>query len=68
MPQIRKIDKAAAIDKDIQIVIAEGAASSAAAWPAISATRASPASGAVDKKPLAAWYQRVPGVECPAWT
>jgi nucleoside-diphosphate-sugar epimerase len=64
MPQIRKIDKSAAIDKDIQIVIAGGGGFIGGSLARYFRDKGFTRIRAVDKKPLAAWYQRVPGVEC----
>ena len=64
MPQIRKIDKTAAVDKNIQIVIAGGGGFIGGNLARYFHDKGFTRIRAVDKKPLAEWYQRIPGVEC----
>jgi GDP-D-mannose 3', 5'-epimerase len=64
MPQIRKIDKTVPVDKNIQIVIAGGGGFIGGNLARYFRDKGFTRIRAIDKKHLAAWYQRVPGVDC----
>ncbi len=64
MPQTLKDKKTAALEKDIQIVIAGAGGFIGGNLARYFRDKGFTRIRAVDKKPLPEWYQRVPGVEC----
>ncbi len=64
MAQTRKTTKSAAGDKDVQLVIAGAGGFIGGNLARYFRDKGFTRIRAVDKKPLAAWYQRIPGVEC----
>jgi len=64
MPQAKSVKKSTPVDKNIQIVVAGAGGFIGGSLCRYFKNKGFSRIRAVDKKPLANWYQRVPGVEC----